>query len=72
MVNVFCKFQRLRDLLAVVMLLASAAAAQTSIPTPQTVEDVLHQMSDKADVIFVGQVIAVHPIEAALPLGPSR
>jgi hypothetical protein len=28
---------------------------------PQNVEDVLHQMSDKADVIFIGQVLAIRP-----------
>jgi hypothetical protein len=34
--------------------------SQTSVPTgPQTVTDVLHRMSDRADVIFMGQVLAV-------------
>ena len=61
MANVFCKFRCLRAVLTGITLLASTCAAQTSAPIPQTVEDVLHQMSDKADVIFVGQVIAVHP-----------
>ena len=28
---------------------------------PQNVEDVLHQMSDRADIIFVGQVVAIRP-----------
>lgn len=61
MANVFCRFQVLRDLLAVVTLLVAACGAQTSAPISQTVEDVLHQMSDKADIIFIGQVVAVHP-----------
>ena len=61
MANVFCKFRCLRAVLTGITLLASTCAAQTSAPIPQTVEDVLHQMSDKADIIFVGQVVAVHP-----------
>lgn len=61
MANVFCKSRCLRAVLAGIMLLASSCSAQTSVPIPQTVEDVLHQMSDKADIVFVGQVIAVHP-----------
>jgi len=60
MANVFCKFRCLCAVLAGVTLLASSCAAQTSAPIPQTVEDVLHQMSDKADIIFVGQVVALH------------
>jgi hypothetical protein len=34
-------------------------AASVSSAQPQTVVDVLHQLSDKADVIFAGQVVAV-------------
>jgi hypothetical protein len=34
--------------------------SETSVPaSPQTVTDVLHRMSDRADVIFMGQVLAV-------------
>jgi hypothetical protein len=49
-----------------VMLAASVACGQelaTSSPaSPQTVVDVLHQFSDKAEVIFAGQVMAIrHP-----------
>jgi len=61
MVNVFCKFRCLRAVLAGAALLAFSCAAQASAPIPKTVEDVLHQMSDKADIIFVGQVVALHP-----------
>lgn len=53
---------------AVTLLLATFARAQSTFPansspaaTPQTVEDLLHQMSDQADIIFVGQVVAIHP-----------
>jgi hypothetical protein len=47
-------------------LLAVAALAPSARPqtaAPQTVEDVLHQMSDQADVIFVGKVLGIHPHE---------
>ena len=44
------------------VLLAPSAQPQTA---PQTVEDVLHQMSDRADVIFIGQVVGVHPHDDA-------
>jgi hypothetical protein len=37
---------------------AQSGAAATS-SEPETVTDVLHQLSDKADVIFAGQVLAV-------------
>jgi hypothetical protein len=37
----------------------SQAAAAGSVVQPQTVVDVLHQLSDKADVIFAGQVLAI-------------
>jgi hypothetical protein len=45
------------------LLAASLAHGQEVSPAqPQTVVDVLHQLSDKADVIFVGEVLAVrHP-----------
>ena len=52
-------------------LLAVTIAAFSQIPlsagstaataTAQSVEDVLHQMSDRADVIFVGTVTAIRP-----------
>jgi hypothetical protein len=37
---------------------ASSASSQANF---QTVTDVLHQMSDRADIIFLGQVLAVRP-----------
>lgn len=52
----------------VVAQLMPLAQAQTtftagvqSAAIPQTVEDVLHQMSDKADIIFAGEVTAIRP-----------
>jgi hypothetical protein len=55
-------------LFSVAALLMGFAHAQTSSSgssngnaTPQSVEDVLHQMSDRADIIFVGQVVAIRP-----------
>ena len=42
------------------LLLASRAPAQTAPPDPPpTIEDALHQMSDRADIIFAGQVVAI-------------
>lgn len=48
------------------LMLASVAYGQNvpaaSSASPQTVVDVLHQLSDKAEVIFAGQVMAIrHP-----------
>jgi hypothetical protein len=37
----------------------SQAAAAGPVVQPQTVVDILHQLSDKADVIFAGQVLAI-------------
>lgn len=53
--------------LSAVLLATVAAHAQTLAPpssgtvAAQNVEDVLHEMSDRADVIFVGQVVAIRP-----------
>ena len=41
----------------------TASAASASASVPQNVEDALHQMSDRAAVIFVGQVTAVRRID---------
>lgn len=54
----------LRAILAAALLL-TASVTRAQMPAaeempPQTVEDALHQMSDKAGVIFAGQVTAVH------------
>lgn len=53
---------------AVLLVVAVAAYSQTIASTnsgagavAQNVEDVLHEMSDRADVIFVGQVVAIRP-----------
>jgi hypothetical protein len=51
-----------------VALLAMTVAVQAqsldssnSAAVAQNVEDVLHEMSDRADVVFVGQVVAIRP-----------
>lgn len=51
--------------LLAVLLTALPLPSQQTAPTPQNIEDSLHQMSDLAAVIFVGQVAAVrhHPGE---------
>ena len=36
-----------------------ASGQSAAVAQPQTVVDVLHQLSDKADVIFAGQVMAI-------------
>ena len=56
-------FQGWLVLLTAALLLGSARAQTPSSSMPQSVEDVLHQMSDKADIIFVGQVAAIRPHE---------
>jgi hypothetical protein len=38
-----------------------ASTGSATAATAQNVEDVLHAMSDEADVIFVGQVVAIRP-----------
>jgi hypothetical protein len=42
------------------LLVGTLAYGQAApVATPQTVVDILHQVSDKADVIFAGQVLAI-------------
>jgi hypothetical protein len=49
---------------AILMPIAQAQTpASASSAMPQNVEAVLHQMSDRADIIFVGQVAAIRPHE---------
>jgi hypothetical protein len=52
------------------LLIGSLGYGQTApvqAESPQTVIDVLHQLSDKADVIFAGQVLAIrHPNEGVV------
>jgi len=53
---------------AAVLLMAPMAWGQVSSANgAQTVTDVLHQMSDRADVIFMGQVLTVRLPEGASP-----
>src|SRR6266851_2121297 len=52
-----------RALSIAALLMASLADGQAAtaepVVQPQTVVDILHQFSDKADVIFAGQVLAI-------------
>jgi hypothetical protein len=53
---------------AAVLLMAPIAWGQAlSVKGAQTVTDLLHQMSDRADVIFMGQVLTVHLPEGGSP-----
>jgi hypothetical protein len=59
---VFRIFRPLRTLSVAAVFAASLSLGQApaaSTPPPQTIEEALHQMSDKAAVIFAGRVIAV-------------
>lgn len=59
---IFRIFRPLRALPVAAVVATSLSLGQTpatSTPPPQTIEEALHQMSDKAAVIFVGQVITV-------------
>ena len=66
-------FRRLRGLPVVALLTVtmasypqtSTSASSGGVAVAQNVEDVLHQMSDRADVIFVGQVVAIRPHDGA-------
>ena len=61
-------FRSLRAVSIALLLLAARAPGQ-AVPAnpPQSIEDALHQISDRADIIFVGQVVAVrrHDQESA-------
>lgn len=46
-------------LLPALFVLSLAGHAQDTAPVPQTMEEALHQMSDLAGVIFIGEVTAV-------------
>jgi hypothetical protein len=46
-------------LMASLLLMAPLASGQVAATQPETVVDILHQLSDKADVIFAGQVMAI-------------
>jgi hypothetical protein len=45
--------------MASLTLMAPLASGQVATTQPETVVDILHQVSDKADVIFAGQVVAI-------------
>jgi hypothetical protein len=70
MANMIGRLRCLRGVFVVVLLMPLTQAQTTltantqSTTIPQTVEDVLHQMSDIADVVFAGQVTAIRPHDA--------
>jgi hypothetical protein len=69
MAKIFWRLHRLIGMLLVALWITPSASAQltssagaaSATAIPQTVEDVLHQMSDRADIIFAGEVIAIRP-----------
>ena len=56
---------RTLSLLALASSLYASAQAQQTSPIPQTVEEALHQMSDSAGVIFIGEVTAIRSVTGA-------
>lgn len=60
MVKVFWRSRCLYGMLGFALL---ATPARPQAVAPQTVEDVLHQMSDRADIIFIGEVVQIRPRE---------
>lgn len=69
MFGTFWVFRWLHALPAVLLLLmtvgaysqTSASAGSGTVAGAQNVEDVLHEMSDRADILFVGRVVAIRP-----------
>lgn len=47
-------------LLAIILTLPATAHSQQ--PLPQTVEEALHNLSDSAGIVFLGEVIAIRPL----------
>ena len=56
----------LAALLTASLIQAQGQGAPSASTSPQTVVDVLHQLSDKADVIFAGQVVAIRRPNASV------
>ena len=60
----------LRALSIVALLMARLVQGQIAgagpVPQPQTVVDILHQLSDKADVVFAGQVLAIRRLDSGV------
>lgn len=52
---------------AVLLMVPMGWGQASSVNGAQTVTDILHQMSDRADVIFIGQVLTVHLPEGGSP-----
>ena len=59
-----CNLPRAVALLALAPILCAIAHTQQITPA-QTVEDALHQMSDSAGVIFIGEVTAIRSVNGA-------
>src|ERR1700754_3196406 len=51
-----------RPLHLLVILLIVFPSSHSQQPLPQTVEDALHNLSDAAGIIFLGEVIAIRPL----------
>ena len=56
---------------AVVVLLLDGVTARAQAGS-QTVEEALHRMSDRAAVVFVGQVVAVRRVAVRKPISPKQ
>ena len=54
---------------AVVAALVMGSCSQGQTAPPQSVEDALHRMSDRAAVVFVGQVTAVRRVDGGGRVG---
>jgi hypothetical protein len=60
-------FPELRAVAIVALVMVPLAHGQAAAVTqPQTVVDILHQLSDKADVIFAGQVLAIRRTDSGV------
>jgi hypothetical protein len=51
-----------RPLQLLVILLILLPQSHSQQPLPQTVEDALHNLSDAAGIVFLGEVIAIRPL----------
>ncbi len=58
MIHRTCRFKSI-GLLALFLALPCLLSAQAPAPVPLTLQDALHQMSDLAGIIFVGEVLAI-------------
>jgi hypothetical protein len=65
--RVFRMFPELRTVAVAALVMVPLAHGQAApVTQPQTVVDILHQLSDKADVIFAGQVLAIRRTDSGV------